>query len=128
MLQGTGARASGCRMKSREASTLFKPRLCVDERAHHKESSSVICYYANPYHSWERGMNDYTNGLICQYLPKKICMKSVSQDHCDRIAHQLNTRPRKRHDYKTPYELYNQTGSPLHFAFEPRLILYIILA
>lgn len=87
-----------------------------------EESSSVICYFANPYHSWERGTNENTNGLIRQYIPKKSCMKSVSQAQCDRIAYKLNTRPRKRHGYKTPFELYYGTESPLHFALEPRFL------
>jgi IS30 family transposase len=66
----------------------------------------VQCYFATPYHSWERGTNENTNGLIRQYLPKRICMKAVSQAYCDWVAKRLNTRPRKRHGYKTPEEVY----------------------
>ena len=66
----------------------------------------VTCYFATPYHSWERGTNENTNGLIRQYVPKGVCMKSLTQKDCDRIAYELNTRPRKRHGYKTPYEIY----------------------
>ena len=66
----------------------------------------VICYFANPYHSWERGSNENLNGLIRQYLPKGTCMRSLGQPHCDRIANQLNSRPRKRHGFKTPKELF----------------------
>lgn len=88
-----------------------------------EEAFPVICYFAHPYHSWERGTNENTNGLIRQYIPKKSCMKSISQTDCDRIAYKLNTRPRKRLGFKTPYELYYRTGSPLHFEFElPRYI------
>ena len=46
------------------------------------------------------------NGLIRQYLPKRHSMEGVTQADCDRIAARLNTRPRKRHDWKTPEELY----------------------
>jgi transposase, IS30 family len=70
-------------------------------------NSSVICYFANPYHSWERGTNENTNGLIRQYIPKGSCMKEVTQQDCDWIANRLNSRPRKRHGFKTPKELYN---------------------
>ncbi|MBN1242979.1 MAG: IS30 family transposase, partial [Spirochaetales bacterium] len=56
-----------------------------------EELYPVTCYFANPYHSWERGTNENTNGLIRQYIPKKSCMKSVSQADCDRIAYKLNT-------------------------------------
>jgi IS30 family transposase len=83
-----------------------------------EEAFPITCYFANPYHSWERGTNENTNGLIRQYIPKKSCMKSVSQADCDRIAYKLNTRPRKRLGFKTPFEVYYGTGSPLHFALE----------
>lgn len=68
--------------------------------------SAVTCYFATPYHSWERGSNENLNGLIRQYLPKGVCMKSVTQAQCDLIALALNTRPRKRLQYKTPMEVY----------------------
>jgi IS30 family transposase len=83
-----------------------------------EELFPVTCYFANPYHSWERGTNENTNGLIRQYIPKKSCMKNLNQATCDRIAYKLNTRPRKRLGFRTPYELYYHTGSPLHFEFE----------
>jgi IS30 family transposase len=67
---------------------------------------SVKFYFATPYHSWERGTNENTNGLIRQYIPKGTCMRNVSQLNCDRIAIKLNTRPRKRHEYRTPKEVY----------------------
>jgi IS30 family transposase len=85
-----------------------------------EEKFPVTCYFANPYHSWERGTNENINGLIRQYIPKKSCMKGITQADCDRIAYKLNTRPRKRYGFKTPYELYYQTGSPLHFILEPK--------
>ena len=65
------------------------------------------CYFATPYHSWERGSNENLNGLIRQYLPKGMCMRGVTQAHCDYIAFKLNSRPRKRHGYRTPQEVYN---------------------
>ena len=61
-------------------------------------------YFANPHHSWERGTSENTNGLIRQYLPKKKSMARVSQADCDRIATQLNTRPRKRLGFRSPQE------------------------
>ncbi|TCS38836.1 IS30 family transposase, partial [Reinekea marinisedimentorum] len=63
-------------------------------------------YFANPYHSWERGSNENVNGLIRQYLPKIQSMESLTQQQCDVIANKLNSRPRKRYDYKTPEEMY----------------------
>ena len=65
-------------------------------------------YFATPYHSWERGTSENTNGLIRQYLPKRTSMAHITQHSCNRIAHKLNTRPRKRLGYRTPEECYVQ--------------------
>lgn len=61
-------------------------------------------YFATPYHSWERGTNENTNGLIRQYIPKKQSMALLGQRHCSDIARRLNTRPRKILGFKTPEE------------------------
>ena len=71
-----------------------------------ESATGVTCYFAAPYHSWERGSNENCNGLIRQYLPKRSCMSAVSQRQCNWIAKQLNTRPRKRHNYATPMEVF----------------------
>lgn len=71
-----------------------------------EERSAAKFFFANPYHSWERGSNENVNGLIRQYLPKTQSMAAVTQQQCDHIADQLNRRPRKRFDYKTPEEMY----------------------
>jgi transposase, IS30 family len=65
-------------------------------------------YFATPHHSWERGTNENTNGLVRQYLPKRRSMAHVTQADCDAIAKKLNTRPRKRLGYRTPEECYVQ--------------------
>lgn len=61
-------------------------------------------YFATPYHSWERGTNENTNGLLRQYIPKKRSMALLSQRDCSDIARRLNTRPRKVLGFKTPEE------------------------
>jgi IS30 family transposase len=63
-------------------------------------------YFANPHHSWERGTNENTNGLIRQYLVKGTSMEGLTQQRCNVIAAKLNTRPRKRLGYKTPQECF----------------------
>lgn len=63
-------------------------------------------YFAHPYHSWERGSNENANGLIRQYLPKGKSMAKLTQQQCNAIAKSLNTRPRKRHGFRTPEQLY----------------------
>lgn len=69
----------------------------------------IKCYFATPYHSWERGSNENLNGLVRQYLPKGMCMKLITQKDCNAIAKELNDRPRKRYDYQTPEELYSRS-------------------
>jgi IS30 family transposase len=78
------------------------------------------CYFATPYHSWERGSNENLNGLIRQYLPKGMSFTALTQTDCDSIASQLNTRPRKRHGYRTPLEVYRNHSRSLHFDVEPK--------
>ena len=61
-------------------------------------------YFARPYHSWERGTNENTNGLIRQYLPKGTCFKDLTQRGCRVIEDALNSRPRKKLGFRTPNE------------------------
>jgi IS30 family transposase len=68
----------------------------------------ITVYFATPYHSWQRGTNENFNGLLRQYLPKGSCMSAVTQARCDHIADDLNNRPRKRHGFSTPTELYHR--------------------
>ncbi len=70
-----------------------------------ERATGVPFYFANPHHSWERGTNENTNGLIRQYLPKNTSMTRLTQHQCNAIAKALNTRPRKRHGYKTPQQI-----------------------
>jgi transposase, IS30 family len=73
-----------------------------------EKNTRTTIYFATPHHSWERGTNENTNGLVRQYLPKRKSMKHITQHDCDRIAAHLNSRPRKRHDFLTPAELYER--------------------
>jgi IS30 family transposase len=63
-------------------------------------------FFAAPYHAWERGSSENTNGLIRQYLPKRQSMTHITQTHCSRIANKLNNRPRKRLGFRSPKECY----------------------
>ncbi|GHT98724.1 hypothetical protein FACS1894126_4470 [Alphaproteobacteria bacterium] len=63
-------------------------------------------YFATPYHSWERGLNEHTNGLIRQYLPKKFDFKDVSDEKIQEIEDKINNRPRKVLNFKTPFEVF----------------------
>ncbi len=73
-----------------------------------EHATGVAFYFATPHHSWERGTNENTNGLIRQYVPKGTSMAKLSQQRCDAIAQALNDRPRKRLGFKTPRECFNE--------------------
>jgi len=73
-----------------------------------EELTGTRIYFATPYHSWERGTNENTNGLIRQYIPKKASMNRLTQADCNEIARTLNNRPRKRHRFHTPIEVLNR--------------------
>lgn len=77
------------------------------EFALHKETSKALginAYFSHPYSSWERGLNENTNGLIRQYLPKKIDFRNVSDIEIQKIIRKLNTRPRKTLGFASPIE------------------------
>lgn len=72
-----------------------------------KEALGADNYFAHPYHSWERGLNENHNGLIRQYLPKGMALDKVTAGDITFIQHRLNNRPRKLLNYKTPNEVYD---------------------
>ena len=61
-------------------------------------------FFAQPYHSWERGLNEHTNGLVREYLPKDTDFREVSDEEVQEIQDRLNARPRKALGYRTPTE------------------------
>jgi IS30 family transposase len=69
-------------------------------------------YFAHPYHSWERGLNENTNGLIRQYFPKGTDFEPVSDTAIQQVMDRLNHRPRKALRFRSPYEVWSQeTGT-----------------
>jgi len=62
----------------------------------------ISFYFAKPYHSWERGANENLNGLIRQYIPKRTDFKNLDDGYIKWVAERINSRPRKRFNYKKP--------------------------
>ena len=73
-------------------------------------------YFAHPYHSWERGLNENTNGLIRQYVPKGTSMDSLTRDEVNSIMDKLNNRPRKCLDFRTPNQVLFGINPPIALA------------
>jgi IS30 family transposase len=67
----------------------------------------IKIFFAHPYHSWERGTNENTNGLLRQYLPKKISFHNLTEEALQEIEDKLNNRPRKCLGYQTPFEVFS---------------------
>jgi len=63
-------------------------------------------YFAHPYSSWERGVNENTNGLVRQYFPKKADFSKITDRQLNKVVERLNHRPRKTLGYKTPNEVF----------------------
>lgn len=79
------------------------------EFAEHKMiefETGVRIYFAHPYHSWERWTNENTNWLIRQYLPKSTDFSHITQEDLNKIEREINSRPRKRLNYSTPYQVF----------------------
>lgn len=62
-------------------------------------------YFAHPYASWERGLNENTNGLIRQYFPKQMMFEDIVSGDKEMVMNRLNNRPRKKLDFKTPNQV-----------------------
>jgi IS30 family transposase len=64
--------------------------------------TGVQVYFCDPKSPWQRGSNENTNGLLRQYLPRRLDFRTLTQDHLDAIALELNERPRQTLGFKTP--------------------------
>jgi IS30 family transposase len=85
------------------------------EFAYHEQVTQKLnshVYFAHPYHSWERGLNENTNGLIRQYVPKKSEINTTTQNQLGIIMDKLNFRPRKSLDFDSPADLFYNSIEP----------------
>ena len=62
----------------------------------------TLFFFARPYHSWERGLNEHTNGLVRQYFPKSTDLRTIGAQEVRWVQDRLNNRPRKSLGYRTP--------------------------
>jgi len=69
------------------------------------EATGSDAYFARPHHSWERGLNEHSNGLLRQYFPKSMPLDQVTDEQVRRAVHRINNRPRKCLAFKTPIEV-----------------------
>lgn len=72
------------------------------------ERTGVAVYFCDPHSPWQRGLNENTNSLLRQYLPKGAGLSVYTQDQLDEIAWSLNMRPRKSLGFRSPVEVYSE--------------------
>lgn len=86
------------------------------EFAYHERVSQTLdtgFFFATPYHSWERGLNEHTNGLVRQYFPKGICFDDITPEMIAYVEDLINNRPRKVLGYETPMYVFKKMISKL---------------
>jgi len=93
------------------------------EFAKHQDIAAALnadIYFAHPYHSWERGLNENSNGLLRQYFPKGMELLNLTEEEVQMAVETLNHRPRKVLGYKTPFEVF--FGVEVRYTRFPRAV------
>jgi transposase, IS30 family len=109
-LSGRGAQATADAI-TRRLATLPVASITGDngpENAEHEKVSSTLnapFFFCHPYHSWEKGSVENRNGVVRRYLPRGTDLDTVSQEELDDIAREINNRPMKCLDFRTPLEV-----------------------
>ncbi|MEI7616514.1 MAG: IS30 family transposase [Actinomycetota bacterium] len=97
----------------------FRKTMTLDngsENTKHEEISSetgLKIYFANPYHSWERGSNEKANGMVRRYFPKKTNFDNISEEEIQLVEDKINNWPMKCLKWKTPNEVYQKSLNQL---------------
>lgn len=89
--------------KRRKTITLDNGQEFADWELTERELTMQI-YFAHTYHSWERGTNENTNGLVRRYFPKGTYFSNIKIEQLNKAVERINYRPRKRLGYRMPYE------------------------
>ena len=111
----TAATVSAIETRFRELPQAARRTLTLDNGFENLDWQSIEMkartriFFAHPYHSWERGINENTNGLIRWYFPKGTDFATIPDGSLRAVEYALNTRPRKRLGWRTPLEVFNES-------------------
>lgn len=92
--------------KSKKHTITYDNGITFSEHELTEKQTEINIYFANPYHSWERGCNENFNGLLRQFFPKKTSFVTIKQEYIEKVVNLINNRPRKRLNYATPREIF----------------------
>lgn len=81
------------------------------------DALGIDFFFAEPFHSWQRGSNENLNGLIRQYIPKQTDFSTITDEYVAYVENELNNRPRKRHNFETPNYVFNKLRNQGKVAF-----------
>ena len=103
--------------RARKSTTLDNGR----ENHHHQKLKilGMSTYFADPYSSWQRGSNEYHNGLLRRYFPKGTDFSKITQKEIDEVVEEINNRPRKCLGYYTPNEVFFAKLNNQRVAIQP---------
>jgi len=93
------------------------------EFAEHEKMAAELkadIYFANPYHSWERGLNENSNGLLRQYFPKGMELTDITEEQVQEAVERINHRPRKALGFRTPHEVF--FGVEVRYTKQPLVV------
>ena len=93
------------------------------EFAEHEKMAAELkadIYFAHPYHSWERGLNENSNGLLRQYFPKGIELTNITEEQVQEAVERINHRPRKALGFRTPHEVF--FGVEIRYTKQPLVV------
>jgi IS30 family transposase len=95
-----------CQKPRRKRYGAYDRRGVIPNRVGIARDLDARVFFAHPYASWERGVNENVNGLIRQYFPKKTDLSAVSREAVAHVMNRLNHRPRKSLGFRTPHEVF----------------------
>jgi IS30 family transposase len=92
--------------RKKKKTITFDNGIEFSDRERLETKSEMTIYFAYPYHAWERGTNENTNGLLRQYFPKTMDFNLITSEELAKVVRKLNNRERKRLNFSSPRQVF----------------------